>query len=175
MSFELIHSESIHKGRVFSVRRDQVRLPDGNLAYLDIVAHPGAVTLVPVDERGRVWFVRQYRHAVRESLLELPAGTLAENEPPELCAARELREEIGMAAGDLLKIGEFFLAPGYSSEHMHVYLATRLRADPMQHDTEEFLAVEPIPIERAFVMAEDGRIRDAKSLTALLLARRYLT
>jgi ADP-ribose pyrophosphatase len=174
MSFSLLHSETIYQGRAFAVRRDEVRLPDGKTAQLDIVAHSGAVTLVPVDEQGRIWFVRQYRHAAGERLLELPAGTLEPAEAPEVCAARELREEIGMAAGALQKLGESFLAPGYSTEMMHFFLATDLQHAPLAHDSDEFLNVEHIPIARAFELAHAGQLRDAKSLAALLLARPYL-
>lgn len=175
MTFEVIRSETVYQGRVFAVRHDQVKLPDGKTTQLDIISHSGAVTLIPVDDEGRIWFVRQYRHAAGETLLELPAGTLEKGEPPAACAAREVREEIGMSAGKLQHLGEFFLAPGYSTEFMHIYLATELHPDPMQHDDDEFLTVEPIPIHQAYALALDGRIRDGKSLAALLLARPHLS
>jgi ADP-ribose pyrophosphatase len=174
MSFETIISEKIYQGRVFDLRRDQVRLPDGQQVQLDIVEHSGAVTLLPLDEEGFVWFVRQYRHAAQEEILELPAGTLDEAEEPETCALREVREEIGMAAGRIQKIGEFYLAPGYSTEYMYVYLATDLRPDPLQADFDEFLSIERIPLEQAFKLAESGEIRDGKTLATLFLARPYL-
>lgn len=174
MAFETIQSELVYQGKAFNVRRDQVRMPDNQIAILDIVDHPGAVTLVPVDEQDRIWFVRQYRHSTGEVLLELPAGTLEVNEPPEQCAYREVREETGMAAGSLRKIGEFFLAPGYSTEFMYIFLATQLIEDPLQGDEDEFLSVEAIPAGVAFQMAESGQIRDAKSLAALFLARSYI-
>lgn len=175
MAFNLIHSQVIHQGRVFTLRCDQVQLPDGNTAHLDIIAHGGAVTLVPVDEQNRIWFVRQYRHAAGETLLELPAGTIDHGEDPAVCAARELREEIGMAAGLLERIGEFFLAPGYSTEFMRIYLATGLHPNPGKPDSDEFLEVVAIPVDEAFMLASKGRIRDAKSLAALFLARPYLS
>ena len=139
-----------------------------------IVDHPGAVTLLPVDSQGRVWFVRQYRHAIQQDLLELPAGTLEKGEEPQACARREVREEIGMAAELLQKIGEFYLAPGYSSEYMHVYLATGLMADPLKGDDDEFITVERIPIEQVYARAEEGTIKDGKTLAVLQLARPYL-
>lgn len=174
MPFEIIFSEQVYRGRVFDVRRDQVRLPDGQPAQLDIVEHSGAVTLLPLDEAGFVWFVRQYRHAAQEEILELPAGTLDEAEEPETCALREVREEIGMAAGQIQKIGEFYLAPGYSTEYMYVYLATDLRPDPLQADSDEFISIERIPLDQAFKLAESGEIRDGKTLATLFLARPYL-
>jgi ADP-ribose pyrophosphatase len=160
-----------YHGKAFDVRQDQVRLPDGQVISLDIVSHVGAVTIVPIDEQGRIWFVRQYRHAAGKELLELPAGTLEDGEAPEVCAQREVREEIGMAAQEIRKIGEFFLAPGYSTEYMVIFLARRLYPDPLPGDQDEFLSAEPLPWERAYQMAEKGEIQDAKSLTALFLAR----
>jgi ADP-ribose pyrophosphatase len=175
MTCETIRSDIIYHGRAFDVRRDQVRLPDGQIVHMDIVDHVGAVTLIPVDDQGRIWFVRQYRQAAGETLLELPAGMIEVGERPETCARREIREEIGMAAGKIQKIGEYFLAPGYSTEFMHVYLATDLHPDPLPGDVDEFLSVEAISIEQAFLMAENGEIRDAKTLATLLLARPLLS
>jgi ADP-ribose pyrophosphatase len=107
-------------------------------------------------------------------LLELPAGTLEEGEDPALCAAREIREETGFAADKIEKIGDFYLAPGYSTEFMHVYLAQELRHDPLAADDDEFLSVEKIPFAEAIQMAERGEMPDAKSLAALLLAKSHL-
>jgi ADP-ribose pyrophosphatase len=174
MPYKTIRSETLVKTRPFDIRRDQVELPDGKYATLVLVAHPGAVTLLPLDSQGRVWFVRQYRHATQKDLLELPAGTLERGEDPETCARREIREEIGMAAGVIRKIGEFYLAPGYSSEFMHVYLATELTPDPLPGDEDEFIAIERIPLDQVYAMAESGQIQDGKTLAALLLARPYL-
>jgi len=171
MAFETISSETSYQGKVFDVRRDQIRLPNGKSVSLDIVEHPGAVTLVPIDEQGQVWFVRQYRYAAQVELLELPAGSLDKGESPQACALREVREEIGMAAGQLQKVGEFFLAPGYSTEYMYVYLATNLRPDPLEADADEFLTVESVPADQAYKMAESGQIQDGKTLAALYLAR----
>lgn len=174
MAYEILHSETVYRGRAFNVRREEIRLPDGKPARLDIVEHVGAVTLVPVDEQDRVWFVRQYRHAAREVLLELPAGTIEPGEAPLECARREIREETGLAAGKIEPIGEYFLAPGYSSEFMHVFLATDLHPDPLQGDADEFLSVEAIPLDEVMRMAEGGKLRDAKTLASLMLAKRWL-
>ncbi len=174
MPFELLASETAYQGRAFSIRRDQVRLPNGRTTRLDIVEHIGSVVILPVDDEGRLLFVRQYRHAAGLDLLELPAGTLNRDETPETCARREVREETGMAAGQLEYLGGFYLAPGYSTEYMHVYLATRLYNDPLEADADEFLSVEKIPPAEAFELAEKGRLPDAKSLAALFLARKRL-
>jgi ADP-ribose pyrophosphatase len=174
MSFELLSSEPLFKGRVFTIRRDHLKTPDGRQTSLDIVEHHGSVIILPVDEQGNLLFVRQYRHAAARDLLELPAGTLEEGEPPEECASREIREETGFAAGKLEEIGRFYLAPGYSTEFMVVFLATGLSHSPLQADADEFLEVERIPIRQALEMAEGGRVPDAKSLAALFLARQHL-
>lgn len=173
MAFEIIRSDKIYQGRVFDVRCDVISLPNGKSAELDIVEHPGAVVLVPIDDQGNLWFVRQYRHAGQVELLELPAGSLEPGEPPDACALREVREEIGMAAGHIEKIGEFFMAPGYSTEFVHVYLATDLLPSPLEADDDEFLSVETLPIEQVFEMVEAGRIHDCKTLASLYLARPF--
>ena len=170
MDFTLISSEDMYHGRAFNVRRDQVRAPDGKVLSLDIVAHVGAVTVLPIDEQGQVWFVHQYRHAAGKVLLELPAGTLEAGEDPLECARREIREEIGQAAGKVEKLGEFFLAPGYSTETMHIFLATQLTANPLPGDADEFISVSTYPLAQVLEMVRRGELQDAKSLAALLLA-----
>jgi ADP-ribose pyrophosphatase len=174
MPFELIRSETLLKGRAFLIRRDTLKTPDGNETKLDIIEHGGSVVIVPIDEDGNLLFVRQYRHAADMDLLELPAGTLEKDEDPDVCAAREIREETGFAADKIEKIGDFYLAPGYSTEFMHVYLARELRYDPLEADADEFLSVEKIPFAEAIQMAERGEMPDAKSLAALLLAKSHL-
>jgi 8-oxo-dGTP pyrophosphatase MutT (NUDIX family) len=171
MTFEIVDQEIVYQGRVFTVRKDTVRTPQGIVVPLDIVDHRGAVTLIPVDRDGQILFVRQYRHPAGKFLLELPAGVMESGEPPEVSAHREVREETGMAAEKLVKVGEFFLAPGYSTEYMHVYLATELYHAPLPGDPDEVLSVVKIPIQEAYRKALEGEIQDAKSLAALFLAR----
>ncbi len=173
-SFNVVNSEPIYQGKVFRVRRDTVEMPNGHEARLDILEHDGSVVMIPVDAEGDMVFVRQYRHPTRLDLLELPAGTRRGDEPPETCAAREMREETGLAAGHLEQLGAFYLAPGYSTEFMYVFLATDLTPNPLPPDSDEFLRVEKLPVRRAMEMAEKGEIHDAKSLAALLLARNSL-
>lgn len=172
--FELIKSETLMQGRAFKIRRDHLKTPDGRETKYEIIEHGGSVIILPVDADGNLLFVRQYRHAAGMDLLELPAGTRDGEEPYEDCAAREIREETGMEAGKLQKLGEFYLAPGYSTEFMVVYLATDLKHNPLEADDDEFLEVEKIPVREAIQSAERGEIPDAKSLAALLLARPHL-
>jgi ADP-ribose pyrophosphatase len=130
MKFEILSSEHLFGGKVFDLWREKIRYPDGRVAGIEFIKHGGAVTILPVDTEGKIWFVRQYRHPTGGLLLELPAGTLEPDEDPRDCAAREVREEIGMAAGSLTLVGEFYLAPGYSNEYMYVFLAKDLYGDP---------------------------------------------
>ena len=174
MPFELLKSEILLKGRAFTIRQDYLKTPDGRETKFEIIEHGGSVVIIPVDEKGKMLLVRQYRHATGGNLLELPAGTLDDDEEPEVCAAREIREETGMAAGVLTKLGDFYLVPGYSTEFMHVFLATDLSHNPLEADADEFLSVESIPVAEAIKMAERGEIPDAKSLAALFLAKSSL-
>ncbi len=174
MPYQTTSSRLVYRGRAVGLRVDHVRLRNGQTAEWEVVEHPGAVAMLPLDDEGRLWFVRQYRHAVAREMLEVPAGTMKPDEDPAACAARELQEEIGMAAGRLEKLGEFYLAPGYSQECMHLYLATDLTPANLPQDPDEDLAVERIPVAEAFALARAGRLPDSKSLAALLLARPHL-
>jgi 8-oxo-dGTP pyrophosphatase MutT (NUDIX family) len=170
-AFELLSSDVLLEGRAFKIRRDHVRTPDGRRTSFEIVEHGGSVIMVPIDREGNLLFVRQYRHAARASLLELPAGTREGEELYEVCAARELREETGMAAGRLERIGEYYLAPGYSTELMVVFVAQELVPDPLPADTDEFLEVVRVPVEDAVQMVARGQLPDAKSLAAMYIAQ----
>ncbi|GAB1471160.1 NUDIX hydrolase [Chloroflexota bacterium] len=173
-SFELLRSELLMKGRAFTIRRDYLKTPDGRETRFEIVEHGGSVVIIPLDADGNLLFVRQYRHAAGMDMLELPAGTRDGDEPFEDCAAREIREETGMEAGTLKHIGSFYLAPGYSTEYMGVFLATDLKPNPLEADEDEFLTLEKISVKEAFAMAEHGEMPDAKTLAALLMAKPFL-
>jgi ADP-ribose pyrophosphatase len=170
MKYQVQHTQKKFRGRAFDVRQDDVILPDGKTTRLDIVEHAPAVTIIPIDTDGEIWFVRQYRHPASLELLELPAGVLETGEDPLVCAQREIQEEIGMAANTMRKIGTFFLAPGYSTEFMHVFLAKELFPSSLPHDDDEFLTIERLKPDQVANMIRDGRILDAKTLAALYLA-----
>jgi ADP-ribose pyrophosphatase len=169
---KVIKSETRYEGRAFRVRVDEVELRPGQVVQLDVIEHTGAITLLPLDEANNIWFVRQYRHPARQVLLELPAGTLNPGEPPAVAANRELQEEIGMRAGRLEELASFYLAPGYSSELMHVFLAQELSASALAPDEDEYLTIEKVPAAGVMALIQSGALRDAKSLAALLWAAR---
>jgi ADP-ribose pyrophosphatase len=165
---ERIRSEEILRGRVFTVRRDTVRMSDGRELVREVVAHPGAVVVLAVDGDDLL-FVRQYRYAAGESMLELVAGTREAGEEPDVTAHRELQEEAGFKAGRLTKIGEFYSAPGFCSELLHLYLAEELTPSRLPGDEDEEIDVVRIPLTEAVRMALAGEFRDAKTLAGVLL------
>jgi ADP-ribose diphosphatase len=175
MDIEVLRTETVYQGLVFNIRKDFLRLPDGKLAQIDVVDHRGSVTILPVDGDGLVWFIRQYRQPIEKFLLELPAGVSRVGEDPKISAQRELREEIGMAANQMQELGSFFLAPGYSTEFMHVFLARDLYVSPLPRDADEIIEIEKTSASEAVKLAESGSLQDSKSLIALLWARPLFT
>ncbi len=164
----------IYEGRVVRLRVETVRLPNGNVSELEIVRHPGAAAVVPLDRDGTVHLVRQYRHATGRWLLEVPAGKLDGGEPPEVCAARELEEEVGQTAGSLAPLGRIFTTPGFTDERIWLFLATDLTPARQALQPDESLRVERVPLEEAVRMALGGEVEDAKSICALLRAERHV-
>lgn len=172
---KLIKSTTVYQGKVFNVSQDLIKLPDGEVHQIDLIQHLPAVTMLPVDNDGQIWFVRQYRHPAGRHLLELPAGVMDVNELPEVSALRELREEIGMGAQNLEHIGSFYLAPGYSTEYMHVFWASDLYPSPLPGDPDERIEIVKIPITQISNLIENGDVQDAKSLSTLFLAQKRLS
>ena len=176
----LVSSEVIRRSHILEFRIDTIETPDGRRSTRDIAAHPGAVAVVAIDPEDRVLLVRQWRHATGGPLLEIPAGTLDRHadgslEDPALAAARELEEETGSRAGAWRYLGAFYTAPGFTSELMHLYVATDLssaHADGLQPDEDERLELQPIPFADALAMAMRGDIHDAKSMVGLLMMAR---
>jgi ADP-ribose pyrophosphatase len=166
---EFIDSKKVFSGRVFDVTVDTVR--EADRTYIrEVVHHPGSAVILPAFDDDTVGFVRQYRHPAVKYLLELPAGTLNDGERPEVGAARELEEELGMVAGRLEKLAEFFVSPGFCEEKMWIYLATDLVPTAQKLEDDELIEIVRLPIERALQMISDGEIEDAKTIIGLLLA-----
>lgn len=176
----LVSSEVIRQSRILEFRIDTIELPDGHRSTRDIAAHPGGVCIVAIDPQDRVLFVRQWRHATGGPLLEIPAGTLdrlgdGSIEEHAGAASRELEEETGSRAGSWQYLGAFYTAPGFTSELMHLYLATDLTAadgEALHPDEDERLELRPIPFADALAMVERGEIRDAKSMIGLFRVAR---
>lgn len=170
MKPEIISTETVYKGRVFDIQIARIR--EGETEYKrEIVAHHGSCVIVPVFEDGMVALVKQYRHAAQKYLLEIPAGTLEENEAPETGAKREVEEEIGVRAGKIEKLTEFYVSPGFLTEKMFVFLATDLQASKQNLDEDEFLSIEKYSFEQIFEMIKNGEIEDAKTMVGVILAR----
>src|SRR5438132_1719192 len=166
---EFIDSRKVFTGRVFDVTVDTVR--EADRTYLrEVVHHPGSAVILPAFDDGTIGLVRQYRHPAVRYLLELPAGSLNDQEPPEIGAARELEEELGLVAGKLEKLSEFFVSPGFCEEKMWLYLATDLTETAQRLDDDELIEVVRLPIDRALQMITDGEIEDAKTIIGLMLA-----
>lgn len=139
----------------------------------EVVEHPGAVAVVPVLDTGEIVLVRQYRHAVAETLWEVPAGTLEKGESPERCAERELEEETGFRPGHLTKIAQYYLAPGYSTEIMHLYVASELMMAGQKCQEDEEIDVRRFSLEDALEMVRRGVVRDSKTIAALYLFKDF--
>lgn len=166
---EIISTATVYKGKVFNIELAQIR--DGEIRYArEIVTHHGSCVIVPVFSDNRVALVKQYRHPAQKYLLEIPAGTLNENEPPEVGAAREVEEEIGVSAGKIEKLTEFYVSPGFLTEKMHVFLATELQVTAQNLDDDEFLSIEKYSFAELFEMIRSGEIEDAKTIVGVIMA-----
>lgn len=174
MNFSKIDSSIEYEGRAFNVRKDKFKTPSGQVKGYDVIDHVGSIVVVPIDDQGNMIFVRQFRPAIDMELLELPAGTLDDGEAFVKACARELREEIGMEAKNIIRLGAYYLVPGYCTELMEAFLATDLIVNPLPPDEDEYLQVIKIPIAKAYKMAELGDIFDSKTLAAMLMARSHL-
>ena len=162
-----LNSRLLHMGRQFSFLQDEVELPDGRRTHRDIVRHPGAVAIVPILPDGRIILVRQYRYAAGKALLEIPAGTLEPRESPVDCARRELTEETGYEAGEMERLLSCYMAPGYSSEVIHLFLARDLREVGGQSEPDEDIAVEILELKELLKMIAENTIEDAKTIIGI--------
>jgi len=168
----VIGTQEIYSGRVVHLRIDTIRQPNGFEGKREIVAHPGAVCVVPIRDDGIVLMVRQFRLAAGQALLEVPAGTREKGEDPRECALRELEEETGYQAADLQPLYTAYLAPGYSTELMYAYMATGLTLGKTNPDEGENVETVEIPITEVESRVLSGEFADAKTIAALLMATR---
>lgn len=164
-----------YKGIIVRVRLDDAELYTGKVVKREVVEHPGGVTILPVDEDGSCYMVRQFRYPFGRMMLEAPAGKLEYGEDHRECAVRELSEETGFTADELVYLGGCCTSPGFSTEVLHIYLAMGLHAGECHPDQDEFLNVEKIPLSQLSRMVMDGEIDDAKTIVAVLKAEKYLS
>ena len=175
MSYEkTIEKNTVYEGVIVNVRRDKAELVNGKVVGREVVEHPGGVTVIPVEPDGTVWCVRQFRYPFGREMLEVPAGKLERGEDPFDCAVRELSEETGLTADEFVYLGPCCPSPGFSTEVLHIYLALGLHQGAMHLDPDEFLNVEKYGLEELTDRVMSGEIDDAKTIIAVLKAKRYL-
>ena len=170
MLFTRLSTERVYAGRLLKIDRDRVLLPNGRTTDLEMVRHPGASAVVPFVSDDDILLVRQFRYAAQGFILEVPAGTLHPEEPPDDCARREVEEETGHRAGRLVKLASILTTPGFTDEVIHLYIARDLTPVKQNLDHDEVLTVERVPFRRALELIREGGIVDGKSICSLLMA-----
>jgi ADP-ribose pyrophosphatase len=175
----LISSKLAYKGRVVNVYADTVEEPNGLIFKRDVIRHNGSVVILAIDEsvdpkNPTIILERQYRHAVGEFLLELPAGRIEPNEPPLAAAKREMIEETGYRAKSWTRLTKYFASPGFLGESMHIYLARDIRAGEAQPEADEQIEIRRISFSDAMDLVASGKIHDGKTLIGLLLLQERL-
>jgi ADP-ribose pyrophosphatase len=166
----IVATKSVFSGRVIQVNVERVELPNGSVADLEIIHHPGGAAIVALDAQKNICLLRQFRHAASGYLWELPAGKIDNKEPPLDTARRELTEEAGVTAEKWESLGEVVSSPGVFTEVVHLFLATQLRQVDRGHEEHEIIEVHWKPLSEALRMAERDEIRDGKSLVGIFRA-----
>lgn len=174
MEEKVVGTTRVYDGKLVKVDKLTVQLPDEATALREVVKHPGAVAIVPLDTDMNVLMVRQFRIAAQQQLLEIPAGTLEPNEEPDLAAVREMREETGFRPNNIQHIGGVYPAPGYTTEYIHLYYATDLVEAPLEQDSDEFIDLVRMPLSEAIERVASGEIEDGKTVAGLLRVARML-
>ncbi|HEY3319700.1 MAG TPA: NUDIX hydrolase [Planctomycetota bacterium] len=167
--FRIIKQRTVLKSRVFTVREETWRAPNGSTFDRHTIQHPGAVAIVPFDSDGRVLMIRQFRPAANTWLLEIPAGTLERREKPLACAKRELIEETGFRARKWQRMGAIYTAPGFCSERIHLFRAWDLKAAFAEKDEDEHIELAAMTLPEIHRAIRSGRICDGKTLSAMML------
>ena len=167
---EVVAVETVFEGRIVALEKRRLRFPGGHEGTYEVARHPGGAAVVALDEEGRVALVRQYRHALGQWLLEIPAGKLRPGESAMSCALRELAEETGIRARLLVPMGSIWTAPGFSDERIWLFLAQGVEPGPQQLEQDELITVEWVPFRQALAWARVGQLMDAKTVCALFRA-----
>ncbi len=160
--------EVLYEGRVFTATKDIVRLENGKEATRELTHHNGGACIIPYNEKGEIYMVRQYRYPFGKEIWELPAGKLEKGEDPFLAAQRELEEECGVTAGKYISLGEFYPTVGYCTEIIYIWAALDLTQTAMHLDEDEFLTPDTFPLETAYHMVMNGEICDGKTIAGIL-------
>ncbi|QXM06077.1 NUDIX hydrolase [Crassaminicella indica] len=169
-----IKSDRIYEGKMIQLRVDTVLLPGEKQATREIVEHPGAVAIVPITEDNKIIMVKQFRKPVESILLEVPAGKIDKDEEPLSCAIRELKEETGYEAKNMQFLFSFYTSPGFSNERIYLYLAKDLIKGKASPDEDEHIEMECIDMDKLVSMVYDGKIKDSKTILAILAAKDLL-
>jgi ADP-ribose pyrophosphatase len=167
MQEKTLKTRKIFSGRIINLKEVIVKLPDGKTSKRELISHPGAAAIIPILPGNKVIFVKQYRKAIEKILLEIPAGTLEKNEKPINCAKRELIEETGFKAKKIKKILDFYPAPGYTSERIHIFTATGLSHVGSNTEPDEFIKTEILTKKQIKKLYKEGKIVDSKTLIGL--------
>ncbi|HOA55932.1 MAG: NUDIX hydrolase [Acetivibrionales bacterium] len=170
-----VSEKEIYRGNIIDVDLLTVTLPDGREATRDIVRHPGAAAVIPLNEKGEIYMVRQFRKPLDAVSLEIPAGKLDAGEDPVICAGRELKEETGLTAEKLTFLVSLHSTPGFSDEVIHLFAATGLKEGDSCADEDEFITTEKYSVAELIDMVLKGKITDAKSMIGILLADRIIS
>ncbi len=165
---QIINSNTVYRGKIINLRLDTVIDADNHESIREIVEHSHCIAVVAIDENDRVLLVRQFREAIGKTLLEIPAGGIESGEEPAQAMQRELREETGYQANHICKMGGFYSSPGYSTEYLHLYLATGLQEAPLYAEDTSEIELIRIPIQEISRLIASGEISDAKSIAGLL-------
>lgn len=168
-----LSSEKKFDGKLIKVTYDVAEV-NGKEAWREVVHHPGASAVVAIDEENRIIMEKQFRYALNDYLLEIPAGKLDAGEDPLVCAKRELEEETGIIASEWISLGTIATSPGFCNEVIHLYVAKGLSKGKIHWDEDEYVEVERYTFDELLQRISEEKIKDSKTLSALLLAMPYL-
>ena len=174
MSLKVNNRTIVYHGKIFELIRENITLENGTTTDVEFIEHPGAAAIIPFLDDNRIVLLKQYRHALKKVIWEIPAGTLGPQEEIISCAKRELIEETGYSASGWQKLGEITPVPGYSDERIHIYLATELQPAEQHLDADEVIQVQEVEFNKALEMIGNGEIQDAKSIAGLFMASAWL-
>lgn len=174
MSYEVLSSEQIYKGKVFKLEKDVITLPDGKTTTRETIVHGGAAAMIPIDDEGKIIYVRQYRHSARALTLEIPAGTIENGEDPYDCAMREIQEETGYKCDNMKFLFSMYSAIGFCTEKLYIYICENLKKGEFNMDDDEFITLERYTVDESIKMIYTGEICDSKTIAAVFAYQNYL-